>query len=142
MNTDNKTLADYQQGFDGSLFKCRNFGEHMRVIIKQKDWDTNDFCMWTELNETMFSRIKQETYMPTKRIFATLCVAMELDMLTVIRLLQFTEINVLQKDELLQKYFYVMDNHRGKEIGHCNEILKSLGVKERDLLGSHYNKTK
>ena len=141
MNTDNdKLYADCDQSFYESLFKCGSFGEHMRVIINAKGWDTAEFCMWTELNASMFSRIKRESYIPDIRTFVTLCVSMELDMLIMVRLLQFTKINVLQKDTLLQKYFDVIDNCRGKDIAYCNEVLKGLGVEDKCLLGTRKNR--
>ena len=109
MSTDNgKILADYEQSFNESLFKCTNFGEHMRILIKEKGWNTEEFCMWTTLDERTFSRIKRDDYMPTKSKFATICQAMELEMYAIMRLLQFTEINLLQKDDVLQKYFYIL----------------------------------
>ena len=132
--------ADYRQSINESLFDCKNFGEHMRLLIKEKGWDTVEFSEWTGLNNTMFSRIKRDDYMPDKRIFATLCVAFELGMFEVMRIIQFTKITVLQKDDLLQKYFYVIDCHRGKAIEECNDILRALGVEEKDLLGSRKNK--
>ena len=140
MAVNNEIIDDFSKYSSIALFDGRPFGLQTEMLMKQKKWGVLQFCILTELNETMFSRVKKENYMPTLRIFISLCIGLRLPMYAVNQLLRCKEVKISPRDKYYTEYFFVLENYKSRGIDGCNEVLKTLGVENKYLLGSHARK--
>ena len=110
-------------------------------LCEEKPLNARTFCDDTELDETMYYRLKSKDEPPTLATVISLCVGLSLDTLTAYHLIALAGYSLRLDNQLHQLYSYFMEKSEDLTIWECNELLRSKGYhKKGELLGSQERK--
>lgn len=119
---------------------CRPQGtckDEINRLFAARHINTRTFCNYTELDETMYYRLKSKDEPPTLATVISLCVGLSLDTLTAYHLIALAGYVLLPGNRLHRLYAYFIENSEGLTVWECNEFLRSMGYyKKGELLGS------
>ena len=119
---------------------CRPQGtckDEINRLFAARHINTRTFCDYTELDETMYNRLKSKDEPPTLATVISLCVGLSLDTLTAYHLVGLAGYALLPGSTLHRLYAYFIENSEGLTVWECNEFLRSMGYcKKGELLGS------
>lgn len=128
-------------GFDRRFaLACRPQGtwkdEINRLFVEQQI-NPRTFCNDTELDETMYYRLRSKDEPPTLATVISLCVGLSLDTLTAYHLVALAGYTLLPGNRPHRLYAYFIENSEDLEVWECNEFLRSMGYcRKGELLGS------
>lgn len=119
---------------------CRPQGtckDEINRLFAARHINTRTFCDCTELDETMYYRLKSKDEPPTLATVISLCVGLSMDTLTANRLVTLAGYTLLPENRLHRLYAYFIENSEDLTVWECNEFLRSMGYcKKGELLGS------
>jgi len=128
--------ANIKRDFNKSLSENKTFGEMIRKIMADKNWDSADFECETDLSKKIYSDIKKSDYKPTMRIVISICIGLKLDILKTQELLNCAGLCFAPTDKVHYAYLKLITRFEYLNIEDCNKVLKKLGIEKKYLLGS------
>ena len=132
--------ANIKRDFNKSLSENKTFGEMIRKIMADKNWDSTDFEVKTELSKKIYSDIKKSNYKPKMRIVVSICIGLKLDILKTQELLKCAGLCFSPTDKVHYAYHKLIARYYYLDIENCNRILKKLGIEKKHFLGSQSRK--
>jgi hypothetical protein len=112
------------------------FYELMGEIFKDKGVTSGkEFSDRTGFDRTYYSLFRSKNYKPEMRTFITVCMALDIDIMKVMTLLDSIGAGFKKDNKIHYAYYYLALNYRGEDIENCNKILDKLGVQPEYLLG-------
>lgn len=137
MSGTEKMRADFDRSFEMSLVIHKSFNEQIKEILKREHWNSKIFRDCTGLDSMTFTRLMNKPdYKPNMRTLVTVCVAVGLDVVNTESLLKSLGLAFSPINRVHRAYLHLIENCKGMSIEDCNEILKSFGIGEKDLLGT------
>lgn len=113
---------------------CKN---EINRLFAAKHINPRTFCDCTELDETMYYRLKGKDEPPKLATILSLCVGLSLDTLTGYHLIALAGYTLLPGNRLHCLYAYFIENSAELTVCECNEFLRNFGYcKKGELLGS------
>lgn len=110
-------------------------------LFVERHINSRTFCDCTELDETMYYRLKSKEEPPTLATVTTLCVGLSLDTLTAYHLVELAGYTLLPGNMLHRIYAYFVENSQDLTVWECNKFLRSMDYcKKGELLGSQQRK--
>ena len=132
-----KLQDEYINDFKTSKRIIRPFRAMIEDILKNET--DEDFRGKTQLSENMLYRLRNqidENNPPKMQTLISVCVGYNLDIILAQDLLKSLGLGFNPHKKRDYAYTFLLTRCRGKNIFECNEILKELGIKESDYLGS------
>ena len=128
-------------GFDRRFaLACRPQGtwkDEINRLFAEQQINPRTFCDDTELDETMYYRLKSKDEPPALATVISLCVGLSLDTLTAYHLIALAGYTLLPGNTLHRLYAYFIENSEDLTVWECSEFLRSMGYcRKGELLGS------
>lgn len=138
----NKICAEFERDFEVSVTIEKTLNECICDIMKQKNWDIEDFLINTDLDPMTFSRLtKKPNYTFKLKTVVTICLAFHLSTVQTEKLIKKIGLVFIPMNRTHAAYIYLLDKLNHLSIKDCNKILKNLGIPKKDLLGTIERKT-
>lgn len=132
-NRDYKLFSEYN----------KSFSDLMNEVLKGES--EKEFMIKTGLGIGMMYRLKNQISkedIPNRCTIISVCIGYDLDIMMAQTLLHSLGLDFNCYNKRDYAYAFILTECRGKNIEECNEILKALGVQEKDLLGYRPRKSK
>lgn len=116
------------------------FGQHMQKLLQECNiTDKFDFQERTKLSPHFYLDIQKDNYVPSMKTLVSICIGLELDIGMANILLASLARSFKIESRRDYAYQYVIQYHSGLGIETANGVLRELGFKGDDLLGSRDN---
>lgn len=138
-NMEEQIRKDFKEKFELTQKHNKTFREHIIQLFSEKGINKENIEEKTGLSLSMYRKLIKTDFMPDMKTVISICVGLELDMAMVETLLDSLAVKFNRNNKKNYAYQYIVTNYTGEDINSCNEILKILGLKGRELLGSTEN---
>ena len=115
--------------------------DEINRLFEKRHVNSRTFGGYTELDETMYYRLKSKDEQPKLATVISLCVGLSLDTLTAYHLIALAGYALLPGNRLHLLYAYFIENSADLDINECNKCLQDFDYcKKGELLGSRPRK--
>lgn len=140
-----KFKSQYEKDYKMYNKHVKSFPEMINEILCGET--ETSFSTKTGLSPNMFCRITKYVNRndpPQRSTLMSVAIGYNLDYQLTAKLFDSLGIGFILSNSRDYAYQYLLTNCRGKSVDECNEILHSLGIEDKYLLGSHarQNRTK
>lgn len=131
-----KICAEIMCAFQMSIAVHKTFHEKITKIMIQNHWNSTTFCEKTDLSNKVHSDMKKLDYKPSMSTVISLCIGLEVNKIIAENLLKSAGLAFNPTDCIHEAYLYFVNHSKEFDIETCNQVLKKLGAKKKQLLGS------
>lgn len=138
-----KIKHEFERDFGFFTKYNKSFQELIGDILKGES--EKEFMIKTGLGVGMIYRLRNqvsEEDIPNRCTLISVCIGYNLDLMMAQALLHSLGLDFNCYNKRDYAYAFLLTRCRGKDIDECNEILKDLGLKEKDFLGYRPRKKK
>lgn len=127
--------AEFEREYQLTVDTQKTYGQIILGIMAKKGIDAKKAEELTGLSRTLFNNLAKPEGVILKRFIISLSMGFGLDVHSTEYILESCGIRFNTNSRLDRAYIHLIEEHKGKDIGTCNTILKELGVGGNDLLG-------
>lgn len=127
--------AAFNKEFAETCGTQATYEEIITELMAKKGLDAATAAELTGLNPALFNNLQKSGGSIQKRFVISIAVGFQLDVHLTEYILEACGMRFREASRLDKAYIHILEKHKGKDIAHCNGVLRDLGIDGKDMLG-------